>query len=212
MYELPVTEVMEGVIFLPGKGFNSNIYLVGKDEIGIIDAGASPGYVSFIIDTILEFKLQRANVKKLILTHIHPDHTGGAPGVIKAFNPTIYMHKAAGGVLIQKFGDQMQLLEGGETLDIDWFSFEVIHTPGHSPGGMCLYDKEQKLLFSGDTVFSGGNIGRTDLHGGNSQLLIESIEKLHKLDVQFLCPGHMPCVTDANKHIERSLAFARMVF
>ena len=131
-------QVMDGVIFVPGVGFNSNIYIVGKEEIGIIDSGASPNYVSHVLDKMKENNLQKENIKKLILTHIHPDHTGGASGFIQAFNPTIYMHKESGRVLAQKYADKMQPLEGGETLTIDTFTFQVIHTPGHSPGGICL--------------------------------------------------------------------------
>ncbi len=205
-------QIIDGVIFVPGVGFNSNIYIVGKDEIGIIDSGASANYVSHVIDKMKEFKLEEGNVKKLILTHIHPDHTGGVRGMIKAFNPKILMHTDDGVVLVQKLADKMQLLTGGETLTIDQFNFQVIHTPGHSPGGICLYEPEKKVLFSGDTVFSYGNVGRTDLRGGNSLLLVESIEKLLKLDIEYLCPGHMNAVNGGNEHIRNSYNFAKMVF
>ncbi len=203
-------KIMEGVIFVPGIGFNSNIYIVGKNEIGIIDSGASSNYVSHVLDSMKEFKLQSENVKKLILTHIHPDHTGGVSGFIQAFNPTIYMHTDDGVVFIQKYADRMRLLRGGESLTIDDFTFQVIHTPGHSPGGICLYEPEEKLLFSGDTIFSMGAIGRCDLRGGNSRLLMESIEKLLKLDVEYLCPGHMNAVKNGNEHIRNSYSFAKM--
>ncbi|MHA1130878.1 MAG: MBL fold metallo-hydrolase [Candidatus Helarchaeota archaeon] len=205
-------QIMDGVIFISGVGFNSNIYIVGKDEIGIIDSGASPNYVSHVLDKLREFKLESTNVKKLILTHMHPDHTGGINGMIDAFNPVIYMHTDDAIVFVQKYGAHMQLLTGNETVDIDTFSFQVIHTPGHSPGGICLYEPQKKLLFSGDTVFSYGNIGRTDLRGGNSHLLLQSIEKLMQLDVDYLCPGHMNAVRDGNEHIQNSYNFAKMVF
>ncbi|HUY00518.1 MAG TPA: MBL fold metallo-hydrolase [Candidatus Deferrimicrobium sp.] len=205
-------KIMDSVLFVPSMGFDSNVYIVGKNEIGIIDTGASPNYVSHIIDIMNENQLLKENVKKLILTHIHPDHTGGVSGCVEAFHPTIYMQKEEGRVLFSKYPERMQLLEGGETIQIDNFAFQVIHTPGHSPGGMCLYDASKKLLFSGDTVFSQGSIGRTDLHGGDSHLLIRSIEKLLQLDVDYLCPGHMGVVRDGNRHIRQSLEFAKMVF
>lgn len=205
-------QLLDGVIFVPGVGFNSNIYIVGKDEIGIIDAGASANYMSHVLDTLKEFQLEAANVKKLILTHNHPDHTGGVRGMIDAFNPKIYMHSDASHVLSQKLADRMQTLEGGETITIDQFNFQVIHTPGHSPGGICLYEPEKKVLFSGDLIFSNSNVGRTDLRGGDSRLLIESIEKLLKLDVEYLCPGHMNAVKGGNEHVRGSYNFAKMVF
>lgn len=68
-------------------------------------------------------------------------------------------------------------------------TFQVISTPGHSPGSLCLYWPKQKALFSGDVVFSGG-IGRTDFPGGNGKLLKESIQRLAQLDVEYLLPGH----------------------
>lgn len=205
-------QVMDGVIFVPGVGFNSNVYIVGKEEIGIIDSGASANYVSHVLDKMKEFKLQPENVKKLILTHIHPDHTGGVRGMVEAFNPTIYMHTDDAVVYVQKFADRMQLFTGGETLKIDTFTFQIIHTPGHSPGGICLYEAKKKLLFSGDTIFSYGSIGRTDLRGGDSRLLVKSIEEIMKLDVEYLCPGHMAAVSNGNEHIRNSYEFAKMVF
>ena len=68
-------KIMDSVLFVPSMGFDSNVYIVGKNEIGIIDTGASPNYVSHIIDIMNENQLLKENVKKLILTHIHPDHT-----------------------------------------------------------------------------------------------------------------------------------------
>ena len=205
-------QIIDGILFIPGVGFNSNVYVVGNEEIGIIDSGASANYVSHVLNKLQEFKLDPGNVKKLILTHVHPDHTGGLRGMIDTFDPTIYMHTDDAIVFVQKFADRMQLLTGGETLTMDNFSFQVIHTPGHSPGGICLYEPTKKVLFSGDTIFSQGAIGRCDLRGGDSQLLIQSIEKLLKLDVEYLCPGHMSAVSNGNEHVKMSYRFAKMAF
>ncbi|MHA1263871.1 MAG: MBL fold metallo-hydrolase [Candidatus Helarchaeota archaeon] len=205
-------QVTDAVIFVPGIGFNSNVYIVGKTEIGIIDCGASANYVNHILDAMKHYNLDPANVKMLILTHIHPDHTGGVRGCINAFDPKIYMHTDDGVVLLQKFADRMQLLVGGEILPIAHFKFQVIHTPGHSPGGICLYEPTEKILFSGDTIFSHGSIGRCDLRGGNPDLLLQSIEKLLQLDVEYLCPGHMNAVKNGNTHIRQAYNFAKMVF
>jgi glyoxylase-like metal-dependent hydrolase (beta-lactamase superfamily II) len=68
-------------------------------------------------------------------------------------------------------------------------TFQVILTPGHSPGSVCLYWPEKKALFTGDVVFS-QSIGRTDLPGGSGKQLKESISRLAELDVEVLCPGH----------------------
>jgi len=66
---------------------------------------------------------------------------------------------------------------------------EVIYTPGHSPGSICLYEPESKSLFSGDTIFSDGGIGRTDFPGGSMEELVESIRRID-MDVLDLYPGH----------------------
>jgi glyoxylase-like metal-dependent hydrolase (beta-lactamase superfamily II) len=68
-------------------------------------------------------------------------------------------------------------------------NFQVIQTPGHSPGSICLYWSDRKVLFTGDVVFDQG-IGRTDLPGGNGRALKESIKSISRLDVEYLLPGH----------------------
>lgn len=205
-------QVIDDVVFIEGIGFNSNVYIIGKNEIGIIDTGASLNYVDHVLKVMQEFELEKENILKLILTHIHPDHTGGVSGFLKISDPLIYMHKAEASHLFRQAPPKLQLLEGGETIEIDKFSFQVIHTPGHSPGSIVLYEANHKVLFSGDTVFSFGNVGRTDLPLGSAQDLISSIEKLLELDVEYLCPGHMPWIKDGNQSIRQSYNFAKMVF
>ena len=85
----------------------------------------------------------------------------------------------------------------------------MIHTPGHTPGGICLYSERDKALFSGDTVFPEGSFGRTDLPGGNATKLVESIRKLTLLDVSVMYPGHEDIVNrSANEQIRMSLMLA----
>jgi glyoxylase-like metal-dependent hydrolase (beta-lactamase superfamily II) len=105
--------------------------------------------------------------------------------------------------------ENLKGLQDGDILDLDGLKFKVIHTPGHTQDGLCLYNSEKKILISGDTVFSHGNIGRTDLSGGSMKTLVKSIEKLADLNIEFLLPGHMDLVVEGNKHIKRSLSFAR---
>ena len=81
------------------------------------------------------------------------------------------------------------VLHNDEVIDIKPFSLRVIHTPGHTKGSVCFYDEEQKLLFSGDTLFKDA-CGRTDLQGGSEEQLIESLLNLKFLDFEILLPGH----------------------
>jgi len=68
--------------------------------------------------------------------------------------------------------------------------FKIVHTPGHTPGSICLYHEAEKILISGDTVFDAFSVGRTDLPGGNKEQLKASLEKLSLLDVKTILPGH----------------------
>ncbi len=94
---------------------------------------------------------------------------------------------------ISNFEPDILLQEGD--LKIGDLTFQVIHTPGHSPGSICLYWTEKKALFTGDVVFNQG-IGRTDLPGGNGQTLKESIKKISRFEADYLLPGHGEILSD----------------
>ena len=100
-------------------------------------------------------------------------------------------------------------LSEGMVLDMGEWKLEVLETPGHSQGCICLYERTEKVLFSGDTVFPDGNIGRTDMYGGDTKELINSIQRLTGLDVKTMYPGHMEITSnDVNRQIQMSLRFA----
>jgi hydroxyacylglutathione hydrolase len=128
------------------------------------------------------------HIEQIWLTHAHFDHIGGVAGLLKCTQPTptISMHpldlplyRAQGGAAL--FGmridatpDPSVLLKHGQTLSIGKSSFEVRHTPGHTPGHVVFYCAAEKVLFCGDVIFW-GSIGRTDLPGGSFDTLIQSI-------------------------------------
>jgi len=88
----------------------------------------------------------------------------------------------------------------------------VIHTPGHTPGSICLHEVQSKSLFSGDTIFPQGSIGRTDLPGGSPQDIVRSISKIAQLDITTLYPGHGAVTADnVNEQIKQSLMLARAI-
>ena len=95
-------------------------------------------------------------------------------------------------------------LKEGDMVNWGNLALKVIHTPGHTPGGICLHDKQKKILFTGDTVFSHGSFGRVDFIGGSAELLQKSLKKLAELeDVEILLPGHMnPVLQNGKKHLE----------
>ncbi len=197
--------IKDVLYYIPSGSFDSNMYVYGKKIL--IDTGHSPGYARKIVDHLKEYKIELKNV---ILTHIHPDHSSNVDMFQSEFNTKVCVHEKIARKF-SKYTDNLIILKEGDFVKADnGLQLQVIHTPGHSSGGICLYDEKHKILFSGDTVFSHGNIGRTDI-GGDINQLINSIEKLLKLDVEYLCPGHMDAVKDGNSHIKSSYEFAKRV-
>lgn len=195
----------------------ANCYLLLDEKKALIDVG---GDIQFILNALRKY-IDPRELDYIILTHSHYDHAAAAghfKGIAKiAIHKDEYsLLKAQGftsfmfGVTFKEFEPDI-MLEGGEVIELGELSLEVIHTPGHSPGSICLYEPEKKWLFSGDTVFAYGSFGRVDLPGGSSRELIKSLEKLSRLDVENLYPGHEDVVEgNAASHIARSLRIAKM--
>jgi len=97
---------------------------------------------------------------------------------------------------ISGFEPDILLQEG--SLKIGDMNFQVIHSPGHSPGSLCLHWLDKKALFTGDVVFYNG-VGRTDIPGGNGKTLKESIKKISRFDLNYLLPGHGEVVSGSNQ-------------
>ena len=204
-----------------GSPFDGNVYLVMDEIPVVIDTGMVPE------PTIRNIKkyIDPQDIELIILTHSHHDHSGGLPMIKEITGAKVLIHEEEAGFLGDDLATVAYLfgqpapeikadgtLSEGDVVDLGEWKLEVMHTPGHSPGGICLYEPKAKVLFSGDTVFPQGNIGRTDLFAGCNADLIESIERLTGLDVQVLYPGHMEVTDkDVNSQIKASLRFARSV-
>jgi glyoxylase-like metal-dependent hydrolase (beta-lactamase superfamily II) len=186
----------------------ANCYIVGCEETkqaAVIDPGDD---ADRILMTLAEAELK---AKYLINTHGHFDHVGAnkrmkdATGAQIAVHPDdepmlsdLSKHAAMFGLKTENSPSADIHLKDGETITFGNITFEVIHTPGHSPGGICLYTPGH--LFVGDTLFM-GSIGRTDLPGGDYDTLISSIKtKLLNLDEKTIVyPGHGPETSIANE-------------
>jgi len=175
-------------------GLSTNCYIVSsqqtKDAI-IIDPGidlileADP-----IFDYIAEAELK---VKMIVNTHGHSDHINGDAIFQEKYNVPICIHRldaASLAVLENRNFPSSILLDYDTLVNFGNSSLKVIHTPGHTPGSICLLGT--KLVFTGDTLFAGG-IGRTDFPGGSYSEMQLSLQKLQGLPDNFLIyPGHGP--------------------
>ena len=204
-----------------GAAFDGNVYLVLDERPILVDAGMMAG------PTLKNIKkyIDPTEIEMIILTHCHHDHSGAAPAIKEATGAKILLSdKEVGCVgddlttVAYLFGQEAPeykvdgLLTEGMVIDLGKWKLDVMETPGHSQGSICLYEKSEKILFSGDTVFPDGNIGRTDMYGGDTTELVSSVERLTKLDVKTMYPGHMEITSkDVDRQIQMSLRFARSI-
>ena len=187
---------------LPVGPLQANCYVVGCEETrraAVIDPGGDTDKILSALDK------DNLKVSAIINTHGHFDHVGGNKALKEATDADLMIHEldapmltqlaqaaAAWGMRTENSPAPDRLLGDGDTVDAGNIRFNVIHTPGHSPGGICLYVEHENALFVGDTLFA-GSIGRTDLPGGDYNTLISSIQtKLFSLPEETVVyNGHM---------------------
>ena len=179
----------------------TNCYIVQDEETKeaiVIDPGGEVDKIIEMLDVI------EANVKYIFLTHCHADHVGGVNELKRKKGGKILIHRfdadglSNDGISLGTYiGMEPIYLEADSRIDdndlihVGKLEFKVIHTPGHTKGGCCLYCKKENLLFSGDTLFR-GTWGRTDLPTSSFEEIINSIvKKLMILPDETICyPGH----------------------
>jgi len=183
--------------------FESNCYIIGSEsgkDGTIIDPGAE---AEVILRKVKDLGL---DIKHIVLTHGHIDHIGALKKVKEATGAEVAIHTDEAESLREQplstlFGLSHpttpapdRLLHDGDSIDIGDLHFLVLHTPGHTPGGICLLG--EGVVFSGDTLFNCG-VGRTDLPGGSYSQLVNSLQtKLMALpDSTIVYPGHGPETT-----------------
>ena len=191
---------------MPVGPLQANCYIAGCDQTRqavVVDPGGD-------VDRILAaLEKNQLSLSAIINTHGHFDHVGGNKALKAATGADLMIHEGDASMLAQlgrtaaAWGLQAEdsprpdrLLKDGDMLSFGSLEFKVIHTPGHSPGGICLYEKNAGALFVGDTLFA-GSIGRTDLPGGDYDTLITNIQqKLFTLpDDTKVYNGHMEPTT-----------------
>ncbi|MCK5039485.1 MAG: MBL fold metallo-hydrolase [Candidatus Aenigmarchaeota archaeon] len=195
---------------------NSNIYLIDEDVL--IDTGCGLEEEKEIFET----KLKQCNssfdkIKTIILTHCHFDHSNGTrffknAKIYIGWDDASALEDKDDNVMCSSYFDQEYSgrsdihikLKGSSVLPLkNDFTLYVIETPGHTHGGICLYDKRRKTLFTGDTLFD-NTYGRVDLPGGDKEEMKNSLKKLEKIDFGIVYPGHGK-VFERNQNTFKSL-------
>lgn len=164
-------------------GPGTNTYLVGNEDVTVIDPGPA---MEEHIDVILAAS---ENIKQILVTHTHPDHSPGTRLLQQKLDVPAF------GMLTESSKNQdmtfspERILKDGEILEKEEYSLEVVHTPGHASNHLCFILREEKFIFTGDHVMSGSTvvIGPPD---GSMKQYIDSLNKLKNYDMEKMAPGH----------------------
>lgn len=171
---------------LPVGLIQTNCYVAGCEETKkgvVIDPGGHPDRI------LAEVQRQGLEIKYILDTHAHFDHTDANGALVEATGAPLAIHpldlpilEAAGGAAL--FGISAESspppdleLQDGDELIVGQLRFQVLHTPGHTPGHVCFYEAKEGVLFDGDVLFYRG-VGRADLPGGNWEQLLDSIQRV----------------------------------
>lgn len=191
-------QVCKGIELLGGMDPDCNVYLIDGELL--VDAGTGAYFGDMKKD--IERLCDPRNIKLLVNTHCHFDHIGGSKKFQDWLKLSVASHSAdkksietGNGTVAELFGQRARImtvnkvLRSGALIKTTNFVFEVLQTPGHTPGSICLYERSKRILISGDTLFDNA-VGRTDLPGGDRDQLINSLKTLSQLQIEYLLPGH----------------------
>jgi glyoxylase-like metal-dependent hydrolase (beta-lactamase superfamily II) len=189
---------------MTGPGTNS--YLVGIDEVAVIDPGPD---LAKHVDAIVGASM-RERVRWVLLTHTHPDHWPAAAKI-----------KKKTGAEIAGFGpfpkaDEVTLtldrvLGDGDTIDGTEFRLEALHTPGHAPNHLCFLLDEERGLFTGDHVLNGTTTVVNPQRGGDMKEYLASLDRLRKIKrVARICPGHGDVIDNPSDVLDEYVAHRKM--
>lgn len=208
---------MEIKIF-SARPFATNAYVVSSSskEAVIIDPGLG---ISDLVSAYIDEK--QLQLLAILLTHSHWDHIGSAAELKRRYGVPLWVHADDAPNVKEPGSDGLPLMlpieraavdayfEDGQKIRFGPLEFEVIHTPGHSPGGVCLFAEKEKVLFSGDTLFR-GTIGNLSFSTGEPEKMWSSLKRLSKLPKETkVYPGHGNATTIGE---EEWLADAKSVF
>jgi len=211
-------ELKENIYQLGGaKGGGCKVYLIrGAKKNLLIDTGL-PSDSGLLEWQLRSLGLAAGDIQVVVLTHEHMDHIGGVP----LFSPraVVAAHTLAANkielqdefvLMTRAFGHRVEdfhidiRLHNGTMIDVGGYVLHVLHTPGHCSGAICLYEPAHQLLFSGDTIFSGGTLGGI-FPSGNISDYIGTLLQLSSLKVKEMYPGHGKTSLDPATDFERAI-------
>jgi len=178
----------------------------------VVDPGDEP-------DRILDLINKNSfNIKYIVCTHAHFDHVGAVPDLKKETGAKLVIHRddlelykstkdqaAIWGYELDPLPEPDMFVSEGDKIEVGDLRFEILHTPGHSPGGICLYG--EGILITGDTLFA-GSVGRTDFYGGDMEKLKRSFRRLLSLSDKIkVLPGHGPETTIGQERTDNFFSY-----
>jgi len=186
----------------PFTGPGTNTYLVGIDEVAVIDPGPDE---AAHIDAIIGASM-RERVRWVLLTHTHPDHAPGTKRLVKETGAEVlaFTKKPKDGDVIPD-----RVIGEGATIEGTEFGLEVLHTPGHAPDHLCFFLEEERVLFTGDTVLDGMFSVINPSRGGDMAVYVETLERLEKIRLSRLCPGHGDVIDEPKARIREYIEHRR---
>ncbi|MCD6367686.1 MAG: MBL fold metallo-hydrolase [Candidatus Aenigmarchaeota archaeon] len=207
-------KIEDGIYLLGGAGDDSNIYCIDNELL--VDCGSGL-FTEQILAQMEEYGIDPKKIKMIVITHAHIDHCGAAGEWKKITKAKVFIHEkdlnalvTGENTLAEDVGIEYNgiepdgLLKEGEKIKTKNYEFEILHTPGHTPGSVCLWEPKKKILISGDLIFLDG-VGRSDLPGGNEKDLLKSLKKIKKLDIQVLLPGHGAPASSKNPYAKDAI-------
>jgi hydroxyacylglutathione hydrolase len=216
-----IVEVKAGIYQLLGEKPGSHVYLIrGWDKNVLIDTGISSNHHN-LVECFKQMGLKLEDIDLVVLTHEHFDHIGAAAFFFKT--AVIAAHRLAANkielqdefVTLTKYHDTASKpfyahlwLEDDALIALGNYELRVIHTPGHTSGCICVYEPNERLLFSGDTVFANGTLSEIATSGNISDY-VNSLQRLSSLRIVEMCPGHGRISYTPEQDMKQAVVYAR---
>jgi hydroxyacylglutathione hydrolase len=215
-----IVELAPGIYQFPSEKPGSHVYLIkGNSKNVLIDTGVA-GNFSVLKYRLNELSLRVKDINFIILTHEHYDHIGA----------TAFFHRTAVVAAHRLAANKLELqdefvtllsrdqpskpfwvdvwLEDGSIIDLGNYELQVLHTPGHTSGCICLYEPRAGLLFTGDTVFAGGTLSEIAV-GGNVSDYVNSVRRLCNLKSKQIYPGHGRVSSTPDEDLPKAIVYAQ---